>query len=137
MAAREWEAVHRIARSVVAEAGARTQRGRILALRDYVRRTVSNEGLPQEGRPFLCSSAAETLRRGKGWCSEGVRAFIILADGVDIPAPRINLFGQVNHVVAEAQAGPDEWLIVDCQQPPQIPGLKKLDHVILRPDYDD
>jgi hypothetical protein len=56
---------------------------------------------------------------------------------VGIRAQRINLYGAVNHVVAEVELKPGERVIVDSQNPPLLPDLETLDHVILRPEYTD
>jgi hypothetical protein len=128
-----------VARQVVTEARAASPRERVLALRDHLRAHVTFHGAAHgdSERPFLRSSAGETLRTGKGYCGEVTRAFICMADTVGIRAQRINLYGRLKHVVAEAELGPNERLIVDCQNPPQVAGLEPLDRVILRPDYDD
>jgi hypothetical protein len=90
-----------------------------------------------DDRPFLRASAAETLQSGKGYCGEVTRAFIRMADAVGIRAQRINLYGKINHVVAEVELKPGERVIVDSQNPPLLPDLDTLDHVILRPEYTD
>jgi hypothetical protein len=77
------------------------------------------------------------LQSGKGYCGEVTRAFIRMADAVGIRAQRINLYGAINHVVAEVELKPDERVIVDSQNPPLLLDLETLDHVILRPEYTD
>lgn len=129
--------IESVARRVVQEAGATDQKSQVLALRDFLRRTVQYQNAEIEGRPFLRDSAADTIRSGKGYCGEVTRAFICLADAVGIRAQRINLWGRAPHVVAEAKIAPDKRVIVDCQNPPQIADLEPLDQVILRPEYDD
>ncbi|HZS09395.1 MAG TPA: transglutaminase-like domain-containing protein [Blastocatellia bacterium] len=129
--------ISQVARSVVAKAQATDSRSKIIALRDYLRASVSFDGAPDKERPFLRASAAETLRSGKGYCGEVTRTFINLADAVGIRAQRINLYGQKLHVVAEAEIAPGNTAIVDCQNPPAIADLEPLDKVILRPEYDD
>jgi hypothetical protein len=124
-----WEIVNR--------AGANNARQRAIALRDYLRQSVTFQSAPMNDRPFLRASAAETLQSGKGYCGEVTRAFIQMADAVGIRAQRINLYGKNPHVVAEAELSPGDAVIVDCQHPPQIRDLEKLDQVILRPEYDD
>lgn len=125
------------ARALVAAAHAVTPREKVLALRDYIRSHVTKVGYPQEGRPFLRATAAEVLRSGKGWCGETSRLFICMAAGVGIPAQRINLYGRLQHTVAEAEIGPHDRVVVDCFNPPIVEDLEPLDRVILRPDYDD
>src|SRR5439155_17985609 len=49
----------------------------------------------------------------------------------------INLYGKSPHVVAEAELAPGDRVIVDCQNPPKIAGLERLDRLILRPEYSD
>jgi len=125
------------ARAVVAAAQAVTAREKVLALRGYIRSHVSKEGYPQEGRPFLRATAGEVLRSGKGWCGEDTRLFICMAAAVGVPAQRINLYGRLQHTLAEAEIGPHERAVVDCFNPPIVKDLEPLDRVILRPEYDD
>lgn len=129
--------VRSVARQIVQQSGAADQKSQVLALRDFLRRTVQYQNAEIEGRPFLRDSAADTIRSGKGYCGEVTRAFINLAAAVGIRAQRINLWGRSPHVVAEAEIAPDKRVIVDCQNPPQIADLETLDQVILRPEYDD
>jgi len=126
-----------VAEEVVRKANATDNRARVIALRDYLHKHVSFQDAPMEDRPFLRASAAETLRSGKGYCGEVTRAFIRMADAVGIRAQRINLYGRVNHVVAEVELRPGERVIVDNQNPPLLHELEPLDHVILRPEYTD
>ena len=105
-------------------------------MRSYLQRTVSYHGAPYTDRPFFRASAGDILRSGKGYCGEDSRAFVCLAHALDIPARRIYLYGKKMHVVAEADLGPDEKVIVDCQNPPQIEDLEPLDQVLARTDYD-
>src|SRR5437016_3445390 len=84
--------VIKVARSVVAKAQAVDSKSKIIALRDYLRASVSFDGAPDKDRPFLRASAAETLRSGKGYCGEVTRTFINLADAVGIRSQRINLY---------------------------------------------
>lgn len=125
------------AAEIVRDAGAVTPREKVVAIRDYLRANVNHDGFPIEGRPFFRHSGAEILRTGKGWCGEVTRAFIVLAREVGIPAQRINLYGRVLHVVAEAEVAPGERVVVDSQNPPYIPDLEPLDKVIQRPEFDD
>jgi hypothetical protein len=129
--------VKSVAEEIVQKANAADNRSRVIALRDYLRKHVSFQGAPLEDRPFLRASAAETLQSGKGYCGEVTRAFIRMADAVGIRAQRINLYGAANHVVAEVELKPGERVIVDSQNPPLLPDLETLDHVILRPEYTD
>lgn len=134
---REDRYVGEVARGIVQSAGAETPREKVLALRDYLRGHVTFFKAPHDDRPFLRASAAETLRSRLGYCGEVTRAFINLAGAVGVQAQRINLWGATPHVVAEADLGGHDLVIVDCQYPPQIEDLEKLDRVILRPEYDD
>ena len=124
---------------VVNDAHALTARDRVIALRDYVRANVDFRGAPGEddGRPFLRATAADTLQTGLGFCGEDSRAFIGLARAVGIEAQRVNLYGSLNHVVAEVELVPHQRLVVDAQRRPQIVDLEPLDEVILRPEFDD
>lgn len=122
---------------ILREARASSPREKVLALRNYLRKHVTYVNVSQKGRPFLRSSASETLRSGEGYCGEVTRAFICLADAAGVRAQRINLFGLRPHVVAEAELGPHDRVVVDCQNPPMIPDLESLDQVIQRPDWDD
>jgi hypothetical protein len=128
--------VNAFAWEVVNREQAKDAQSRIIALRDYIRQNVTFQSAPKD-RPFLRASAAETLRSGKGYCGEVTRAFIQMAGAVGIRAQRINLYGKNPHVVAEAELSPGDAVIVDCQYPPQIRDLEKLDQVILRREYDD
>ena len=134
---RDSEYVRDVALSVVGRANATDNRSRILALRDYLRANIHYIGVSKEDRPFLRATAAETLETGEGYCGEATRAFICMAAEVGIRSQRINLYGRTPHVVAEAELGPGERLIVDCQNPPEIADLETLDKVMLRPEYDD
>jgi hypothetical protein len=129
--------VKSVAEEIIRKANATDNRSRVIALRDYLRKHVSFQDAPMEDRPFLRASAAETLQSGKGYCGEVTRAFIRLADAVGIRAQRINLYGAINHVVAEVELRPGERVIVDSQDPPLLPDLEPLDQVILRPEYTD
>jgi hypothetical protein len=134
---KESSYVDAVAWEVVNREQTKDARSRIIALRDYLRQNVTFQSAPMQGRPFLRASAAETLQSGKGYCGEVTRAFIQMADAVGIRAQRINLYGRNPHVVAEAELSPGDAVIVDCQYPPQIRDLEKLDQVILRREYDD
>lgn len=129
--------VKAVAGEVVAKAGAVDARQKVLALRDYLRQNVSYYGAPYEDRPFFRDSAADTIKSQKGYCGEVTRAFVCLAQAVGVPARRVNLYGRDKHVVAEAELSPDERVVVDNQNPPQIAELETLDHVILHPEYDN
>jgi hypothetical protein len=125
-----------IARHIVQTADASTARGRVIALRDYLRAHVSYLGAPFNDRPFLRATAIDVLRSGHGYCGEVTRAFICLAAAVGIPAQRINLYGRSPHVVAEAELAPGDRVIVDCQNPPHVPGLERLDQLVLSRKYE-
>lgn len=137
--AREDAYIQETALRVVAEAHAETPRERVIALRDYVRRTVTFHGAPggDGPRPFLRATAEETLRSGRGFCGEDSRAFVDLARSIGIEAQRVNLYGSMMHVVAEVELEPHQRLIVDAQNPPTIVDLEPIDEVILRPEFDD
>jgi len=106
------------AAEIVDSARATTNSEEVLALRDYVRKNVRYEGVDQFDRPFLRASAQETLESGRGYCGEATRAFICLARQRGISAQRVNLYGPINHVVAEVQTGPDREVLVDVQDSP-------------------
>lgn len=113
------------------------RRSRVIAIRDYLRGHVTYIGAPLYKRPFFRASAAETLKSGKGFCGEVSRTFICMAGVAGIPAERINLYGTRQHVVAEAELAPNDAVIVDCQNPPYIRELARLDDVIRSPMFDD
>jgi len=140
LSALEAEYVSRRARAVVAAAGAVTRREKTVALRDYLRRHVKSQGYPQAGRGFLRPTAAEVLRSGRGWSGEATRTFICMADAVGVRAQRINLYGSVQHVVAEAELGPRDRVVVDCSVfngAPIVPDLVPLDELMVRPEFED
>src|ERR1044071_9594060 len=126
-----------VAREIVGRLGRSDTREQVIALRDYLRANVTYEGAAYDDRPFFRDSAAETLRSGKGYCGEVTRTFICLADAVGIRAQRINLWGKEPHVVAEVELGPDDRVIVDCQSPPKIDSLERLDDVMSSLQYTD
>src|SRR5207253_1417777 len=107
------------AADIVGGAHATTAAEEVVALRDYVRKHVRYEGVDANDRPFLRASARETLESGRGYCGEAIRAFICLARQRGIQAQRVNLYGPINHVVAEVQTGPDREVLVDVQDNPQ------------------
>lgn len=86
-----------------------------MALRDHIRAGVRYESAQAEGRPFLRDSARRTLESGQGYCGEASRAFVCLAEQLDIRAQRVNLHGAVQHVVVEVEIRPGEWILVDPQ----------------------
>ena len=133
----EQRYVASVARKIVKDAGATDARSRVLALRDYLRQNVSFHDAPTIDRPFLRDSAADTLRSGKGYCGEVTRAFICMSGALGIPAQRINLWGKSPHVLAEADLGDGNRVLVDSQNPPQVADLEPLDQVMQRPEYDD
>ena len=111
-----WLAVR--ARQVTDRAGAHTRREQIIALRDHLRRHVKWRGAPHDDRPFLRSTARETLESGLGYCGESTRAFINLAHQLGIRAQRVNLYGPNPHVIAEAEVRPGVSILVDPQDSP-------------------
>lgn len=115
---RRWLAA--TARRVVEEAGARTERDRVIALRDYVRQRVRYQGAPHDDRPFLRTTARETLESGLGYCGESTRALIVLGREVGVKAQRINLHGRVNHVVADVHLADGKRFLVDPQLSPEV-----------------
>lgn len=134
---REDRYVHQLALQIVQSANAKTPRDKVLALRDYIRTHVTYLSAPYFDRSFFRSTTKQTLESGLGYCGEVTRAFINLADSVGIRSQRINLWGAAPHVVAEAELGPRDLVVVDCQYPPSIKDLERLDQVILRPEWDD
>lgn len=141
-----WQAFHQIqedsrlrqiAELIVSEAGATTQRHKAVAIRDFLRKNVTYQGVSISGRPFLRSTALETINSGKGYCGEVTRSFIGLARTVGVQAQRINLYGKDNHVVAVADLGDGESTIIDCQHPAHIVELQTLDRVMLLPEFSD
>jgi hypothetical protein len=107
------------AHEIVDRASARTRREQVLALRDYIRRHVRYEGVPQDGRPFLRGTARETLASGRGYCGEATRSLINLAAQLGIEGQRVNLYGPpINHVVAEMEIEPASPVLVDPQDNP-------------------
>jgi hypothetical protein len=111
------------AQRIVAETGASTRADQVRALRDHVRRHVRHEGVDVEGRPFFRASAKETLTSGQGYCGEATRAFICLARQLDINAQRVNISGELDHVVAEVEVEPRKWVLVDPQHNPRANGF--------------
>ncbi|MGH9844585.1 MAG: methyltransferase domain-containing protein [Blastocatellia bacterium] len=132
---REDRFVGALAREVVEKAQASDNRSRVLALQAYLRTHISYHGAPYGDRPFFRASAQDTLRSGKGYCGEVTRAFVRMSTAVGIRAHRINLYGRLLHVVAEAELGPGDKVIVDCQHTPQVIELERLERVIARPEY--
>jgi len=125
--------VRSIAFRVVQDANASTPQDKARAIRDYLRKHVSYEGAPffENERPFFRASAGDTLRTGKGYCGDVSRVFICMAAQVGIRAQRINLAGDEPHTVAEAELGPSERILVDCQNPPKIPESIELDRLVV------
>lgn len=114
------------------------KRAQVIAIRDYLRTRITFTGAPLSNRPFLRASAADTLRSRRGYCGEVSRTFICMAGSVGINAQRINLYGpNRQHVVAEAEIGPAEHVVVDAQNPPYVQNLDRLDDVIRRPEFND
>lgn len=111
------------AREIVQVANARSTEEQIVALRSFIRKHVRSAGLAIDGRPFLRASAVEILEAGKGYCGEATRTFICLARQLGIEAQRINLYGRINHVVAEVELTPDRWVLVDLQENDATNGL--------------
>src|SRR5262249_51476791 len=100
---------------IVCKANATTTQEEVIALRDHLRQSVRWEEAERDKRPFLRDSARETLESGLGYCGESTRAFISLARQRQIYAQRVNLYGRVNHVVAEVME-PDGDFLVDAQK---------------------
>jgi hypothetical protein len=110
-----------LARDVTAKAGAVTPSERALALRDYLRRTVTYHGAEHDDRPYLRSTARETIESGKGYCGESTRALLALAREVGVRGQRVNLYGdRLNHVVAELEFEPGKLVLVDAQDCPEF-----------------
>src|SRR5438105_3929891 len=80
--------VREVTQRVVQSAQATTRRGKVLAIRDYIRTHVTMESVP---RPLLRASAADILRSGKGACGEASRVFICMTALEGIPAQRVYL----------------------------------------------
>jgi hypothetical protein len=129
--------VRSVTAGVLRQAGAVSEREKVVAIRDYLRSHVTFVGASYHDRPFVRATAAETLRSGKGYCGEVSRAFICMAATQGIHAQRINLHGTSPHLVAEAEIDTDESFVVDGQNPPRIDELEPLDQVMRRPQYDD
>jgi transglutaminase superfamily protein len=129
--------VRSTATAVIEKSGASTPGECVIALRDYLRANITFRGAPSLHRPFLRATAADTLRSRRGYCGEVTRAFICMASTAGVRARRINLYGSKPHVVAEAELAPGRKVIVDCQNPPRIAGLERLDQVIRRPEFED
>ena len=87
-----------------------------MAVRDYVRHHVRHHGAPHNGRPFLRATARETLESGLGYCGESSRAYINLLGTLGISARRINLYGQMNHVITEVRLEQGRDILIDPQQ---------------------
>lgn len=104
------------AHEIVNAADPRSREEQIIALQSFIRQHVRYEGLTIEGRPFLRASATEIIETGKGYCGEATRAFICLAHHLGIESQRVNLYGRINHVVAEVELEPDRWVLVDLQE---------------------
>jgi transglutaminase-like putative cysteine protease len=115
----EQEWLRAKAADIVRAAAAATPAQEINALRDYVRQNVRYEGVDESDRPYFRATARETLESGRGYCGEATRAFICLARSRGIQAQRINLYGRINHVVAEVQTEPDREVLVDTQDNPR------------------
>jgi hypothetical protein len=128
--------VRSVAREIVKTIPPEDLAARVLVIRDYLRQKVTYQGAVYERRLFFRASAMETLQSGKGYCGEVSRAFIRLAYEVGIRAQRVYLYGDVLHVVAEAQLNNGARVIVDCQTPPSVENLLPLEQVMQRPEYD-
>ena len=113
---RRWLA--RKAREIVSSVHAHSRETQIKALQDYIRHHVRSEGLSIEERPFLRATAKQALVTGQGFCGEATRAFIALARPLGIRAQRVNLHGRADHVVAETELAPGQWVLVDVQENP-------------------
>ena len=64
--------VHVLALDIVTKAHADGSEARVIALRDYLRTHINNDGLSHDGsgRHFCGTAPAQTLRSGKGLCGE-------------------------------------------------------------------
>lgn len=111
------------ARDIVNAANAGSKEEQVRALQSFIRTHVRPDGLEIEGRPFFRASAREILETGKGYCGEATRAFICLARHLGIQAQRVNLYGRLNHVVAEVELEPGRWVLVDVQENENTNGL--------------
>lgn len=129
--------VRSVSLSVIEGAGAASPLEKAVALRDYLRKEVTSLGAPNNDRPFLRATAAETLQSGRGYCGEVSRAFICMANSLGMRAQRINLVGNKIHTVAEIEVSPSERWIVDCQNPPSLVRLATIDELLRGPDYTD
>lgn len=60
-----------------------------------------------------------------------------MAGAVGLGAQRINLSGEIQHIVPEVEVAPGVRLVADTRRPPYVPVLKPLDRVIPSPVFDD
>jgi hypothetical protein len=117
---------------VVREAGAATPREKVLALRAYIRKSVTFRGAVKDRTRTspLRDTASQILTSGKGFCGEDSRLFVCMARAAGVASQRLNLYGAIPHVCAEVELEPGNSLIVDCQTPATIPDLVRLDDLI-------
>jgi hypothetical protein len=94
-------------------AGQSSTRGKVIALRDHVRRRVDFHDVDREDRPYFRANAREILEEGHGYCGEATRAFVSLARHQGIRAQRANLNGREQHVVAVVELEPGQWVVID------------------------
>lgn len=115
-----------VAANAARQKDARDEIAVIVALRDYVRQHVGARDFSPYGRPLLRHTAAETLRSGKGFCGEGTRVFVNLADTFGIRAQRLYLEGRQPHVVALVTLKSGEQVIADSWEKPFFAELESL-----------
>ena len=123
------------AREITSNHGAHDERSQILALRDYVRRYVRHENAPYDDRPFFRATARETLESGRGYCGESSRAYINLLGNIGISSRRINLYGDMNHVIVEVRLQSGRDILVDPQDNDRSNGFfdcqdRELDQIV-------
>ena len=127
--------VRLLAQNVAAQTNSTDTTATVMALRDYIRQHVSRKDYPSRGRPFLRSSAEDTLRSGKGRCGEATRAFINMAGALGIHAQRLYLEGQRSHVVALVELNDRQRVIVDSSDRPYFPDLESLQQLSQHPEF--
>lgn len=130
MQRRDHAYVSALAQRIVARSHASTTSERIVALRDYLRAHIEDSHVADGDLPYLRAAASETLATGRGGPGDVARAFVDLAWAVGIPAQRLCLFGQTDHVAAEARLDDGRIVIVDGTRAPQIVSLETVDEVL-------
>lgn len=132
---RESRYVAAMAQNIVRQANASDETSTIIALRDYLRRSVTANNYPVVGRPFFRDTAAYALQTGKGRCGESTRAFINMAESLGIHAQRLYLEGELEHVVALVTLSDGRQLIVDSIDPPYFLDIEELHPGTQFPDF--